>query len=333
MKRIRFAHLGLGLLAALGMSSQAVAGGRNPGSLLLYPEFDNRYGIATVLTVTNTSQTDDINVHFIYVGRYGHENADLNCEEFDRDHDLTPNDTLTVITKNHNPQQEQGYVFAYARNEANQAVTFDYLIGNLLAVNGLEAFEYSVNPVAFNGVPSQGSLTDVDLDGIRDLDGIEYEFAPDEVQVPRFLGQGNRNDSELILIGLSGGAAYTTTANFLVYNDNEDQFSAQYTFRCWDKTPILDVSDVFENDWLIDNSGQNPAKKLGTDQEYGWFRITGGVASAGACSLIDATVYGVYIEVINSTAAADLPFEEGENDGHLLPRLLTGDNSEDGCPF
>ena len=114
MKRIRFAQLGLGLLTVLGLSSSAVAGGRNPGSLLLYPEFDNRVGDATVLTVTNTSTTDDVTVHFVYIGRYGSGGADLNCEEFDRFADLTPNDTLTVLTNLHNPQQEQGYVYAYA---------------------------------------------------------------------------------------------------------------------------------------------------------------------------------------------------------------------------
>ena len=42
---------------------------RQPGSLLLYPEFDNRDAVLTVLTVTNVSH-EDVNVHFVYVGRW-----------------------------------------------------------------------------------------------------------------------------------------------------------------------------------------------------------------------------------------------------------------------
>ena len=41
---------------------------RTPGSLLLYPEFDNRDGIFSVLSLTNRSQ-EDVSVKFVYVGR------------------------------------------------------------------------------------------------------------------------------------------------------------------------------------------------------------------------------------------------------------------------
>ena len=44
---------------------------RKPASLLLMPEFDNRNGVATVYTITNTSDTQDIDVHFVYIGKYG----------------------------------------------------------------------------------------------------------------------------------------------------------------------------------------------------------------------------------------------------------------------
>ena len=44
---------------------------REPGSLLLMPEFDNRQGVATVFTVTNTSGLEGVDVHFVYVGKYG----------------------------------------------------------------------------------------------------------------------------------------------------------------------------------------------------------------------------------------------------------------------
>ena len=44
---------------------------RSPGSLLLFPEFDNRNGVATVFTVTNTDAQAGTDVHFVYLGRYG----------------------------------------------------------------------------------------------------------------------------------------------------------------------------------------------------------------------------------------------------------------------
>ena len=44
---------------------------RQRASLLLYPEFDNRHGMRTVVTLTNVSQADDVRAHFIYVGRFG----------------------------------------------------------------------------------------------------------------------------------------------------------------------------------------------------------------------------------------------------------------------
>ena len=44
---------------------------RKPGSLLLYPEFDNRGGMVSLITVTNTDPVDDVRVHFVYYGKYG----------------------------------------------------------------------------------------------------------------------------------------------------------------------------------------------------------------------------------------------------------------------
>jgi len=346
----KFVLTGLTALAGLGLGSEAMADGRNPGSLLLFPEFDNTVGVATVVTVTNTNsdtrldastldKAGTVDVHFVYIGRKGSpmgDNSsaplsDLDCEEFDRNERLTPNDTISVITYNHNPQQDRGYLYVYAQDRNGNAIPFNFLIGNLLAVNGFLAFEYSVNPVSYAGI-GDGTITDLDGDGIRDLDGIEYEQTAAEILIPRFLGQGDKNiNSELILIALSGGSAFTTTVDFLVYNDDEDQFSANRTFRCWERTKLTNVSTLFENSWLRDFSGQNPNKGLGPNNalEYGWFKMNGRVASSFSKTVFDPAIYATFIEIIGWTAAADLPFESAElQDGHLLPRAVTGDNSE-----
>ncbi|MCB9915908.1 MAG: hypothetical protein H6828_12325 [Planctomycetes bacterium] len=331
MRFHKFVLTGLTALAGLGMASEAVAGGRNPGSLLLYPEFDNRAGTVTVLTITNTADSGSaVDVEFVYIGRYqqcggpgstsgGHCNVD--CEEFNRTERLTANDTLTLITNFHNPQHEQGYVYAFARDGVNSPIAHNYLIGNVMTVESLETFEYSVNPVVYTANnPADGN------NGIRLLNGTQYEEAADEILFPRFLGQGGNFNSELILIGLTGGAAFDTTVDFLIYNDNEEVFSSEYTFYCWDRVHLLEISGIFHNQFLADFTNDDSQELLGAPHvETGWFRMDGAQASSTSTTLPNPAVYGVLVERIDHKGAADLPFENGTQDnGALLPRSLDG---------
>ncbi|MBK9129523.1 MAG: hypothetical protein IPM13_17310 [Phycisphaerales bacterium] len=148
-------------LTALGMATTALADGRNPGSLLLFPEFDNRTMNVTLLTVTNTNSdftpngtgfNGSVKIEFVYIGKYAQGGAELDCLEFNREHLLTPNDTLTLLTSAHNPGQEQGFVYAFAKNpQTGAAIVFNHLIGNLVTLNGLWSLDYSMNPVSFLG--------------------------------------------------------------------------------------------------------------------------------------------------------------------------------------
>ncbi len=147
---MRFNKFLLAGVTALGLASTAMAGGRNPGSLLLFPEFDNRQANLTLLTVTNTNGdtlNGTIKVEFVYIGKYGANNQTLDCLEFNRTHTLTPNDTLSVITSAHNPGQEQGYVYVFAKDkDTGVAKVFNHLIGNEMTIMGIEALDYSLNP-------------------------------------------------------------------------------------------------------------------------------------------------------------------------------------------
>lgn len=324
-------------LTALSLASAAAANGRNPGSLLLYPEFDNRQGDLTLLTVTNTNsdttpaagnlQAGSIQVEFVYIGKYAVGGQTLDCLEFNRTHLLTPNDTLSVITSAHNPQHEQGYVYVFAKDPVTgKARVFNHLIGNEMTINGIAQLDYSVNPVSFKGI-GNGTLTDLDNDGIRDLDGTEYEAVPDEIYIPRFLGQGGSYNSELILLGLSGGAAFTTIANFWIYNDNEEAFSAQYAFRCWDRVRLSTINGAF-NEQFLDTTNNAPGEIVGAPtHESGWFRVYGGTAFSSAEQIQDPAVYAVLVEMIGSHGASDLPFESValQDNGALLPRGIFGD--------
>jgi hypothetical protein len=315
---------GLTALAGLGLASGAFADGRNPGSLLLYPEFDNRVGDVTVLTITNVGD-DDVLVEFKYIGVKNAAGNYINCAEFNRLANLTGNDTLTLLTRVHNPQQEQGYVYAFAR-QGSQPIANNTLIGQLLVINGIESFDYSMNAVAFEGFAG-----DLNGNGLRDLDGNEYEGAPANILVPRFFGQGTAADptpfsSELILIGLAGGAAFDTTVDFLIYNDNEEVFSSEYTFHCWAKVPLLDISGIFSN-WFLQNATNHaPGEILGAPQyESGWFEFKGALANSTTTTILNPAVYGALVERAGYAGVADLPWEEGKNlTGKLLARSNDG---------
>jgi len=340
MKPSQFLLPGLTALSLLGFAPNALAEGRNPGSLLIFPEFDNRAGDVSMLTVTNTN-TDlthnpatnlpngTVKVHFIYIGRVDAAGNPIPCLEVDREVTLTPGDTFTFLTRSHNPQQQQGFMYAYAKHPTTgEAIRFDYLIGNALFINGINAIDYSTNPIVLNGAGAPGANTDSDLDGNRDLDGIEYEPLPDEILIPRFLAPGGVLRSELILLGLSGGAAFETVADFLVYNDNEEVFSAQRQFRCWERVPLDVISSVLTQSFLVTTNHAANEPLGATTRESGWIKLDGGVAYSSVEQILNPAVYGVLVErVARGAAAADLPFECGNNPyGSLWPNGPLGDN-------
>lgn len=330
----RRAVLGLGATLALAGLAGATDG-RNAGSLLLYAEFDNREGVITVLAVTNVEvdeEAADVLVEFRYIGRYDDEGQDINCEEFNRTETLTPADNFTAITNFHNPQHEQGYVYLYAKNALNQPIVHNFLTGNLMTVDGLTTFDYSVNPVSYRGI-GNGTLTDLDGDEHLDMDGCEYTPNPDAILIPRFLGQGGLFNSELILIALSGGTAFDTRIDFLIWNDNEEIFSSEHTIHCWERVSLLDISGIFANSFLQQWTNHDPQEILGAPAiESGWMRLQGGVANSVTTSIDDPSIYAVLVERLGARGAADLPFEEGaRTNGELLPRTVQGDIVDPDC--
>jgi len=320
-----------GLLLA-GLSSTALASqGRNAGSLLVYPEFDNRHGTYTILTVTNVEtaeKEEPIVAEFVYVGRYeGPNNDDNFCQEFNRREALTPADTFTCLTDVHNPQDDQGYVFIYAREFLGQpggqplagdAIRHNFLTGNVVTIDGYRAFEFSVNPVSYLGINADNG------DGDLLLDGNEYGRSPGEIVIPRFLGQNGMRQSELILLALSGGPLDDTTVDFLIFNDNEEIFSSEFTFRCWDRVYLTDISLLFENDFLADYTNDAMDEILGySSVEAGWIHITGHLWGNSDMSYADPSIYAVLVERYGHLGVADLPFETGtDRDNGVLRAVV-----------
>lgn len=317
---------------------------RQPGSLLLFPEYRTGPGRVTLYTVTNANcevfgVTD---IEFRYID--GETCAESNQSEF-----LTPCDTYTYLTSSHGANGE-GYAYVYAKKSTNSPANpagvphvFNHLTGSMMVIDAFTSFDYSVNAVSFKGIGLQGAPTDRDGpggngDGIRDLDNTEYEPAPDRLYLPRFLGQdpGIRGvQSELVLINLSGGAAFRsspalpgggTLVSILGYNDNEIVFSGEYVFSCWDRVPLKAMSNGFNNSSLR-GFNDDPNEIAGwPGREAGWFKINGALSSSTVESIMDPAIYAVLIERIRGRAAADLPFEFcSQENGDLLPTSIFGD--------
>lgn len=307
-------------------------GQRRPGSLLLFPEFDNRDGAVTVLTVTNVGVgqpgIDNVAVEFVYRARYDRFGNPVNCTEHNLTSLLTPGDTLTALTNFQNPNNDQGFVYAFAKDpQTGEPIVHNQLVGSLLVVNAFQSFEYSVNPFSFEGIGEAGESTDRDGDSLRDLDGVEYSQVADEILVPRFLAQDKGSHSELILINLSGGSAFQATVEFLVYNDNEEAFSLEHEFRCWEKIPLATLSSTFSQRFLSMFTNQAPNEILGASGlESGWFRMNGGTANSVNRTIEDPAILGVLIEGVRGHSATDLPFERGcQDNGDLYGNSIFGD--------
>jgi len=302
---------------------------QQPGSLVIYPEYDNRDSQITLLTLTNTNcvLTDPgIRVEVLYIDKE-------DCSETNHDFVLTPCDTVTWFTKTLNPNSERGYVYVFAKNNIGQAISFNYLIGHQFQANGFGASDYSVNPWVFRSSLPDRQPTDLDFDDIRDLDGVEYDRPPGELLIPRFLGQdaveNPTHRSDLVLLNLSGGQAFTTTVQLFIYNDSEDLFEDQHTFYCWDRVPLLTLSGAFDNVFLAGTMDDEDEILGAETREAGWFRIRGLLASSGIETIVGPSILAHLIEIASGMDVADLPFELcPAGNGDLLPTGPFGDGPD-----
>jgi hypothetical protein len=313
-----------------------------PGSLLLFPRFDNRTNTITAITVTNTNcdftpgpgplLNGTVDVEYVYIGRYGPNGQELDCLETNRTRRLTPCDTITLLTRFDNPNVERGFLYVFAKDpQTGQAIVWNHLIGQALYIgsNDIDGdpSEDALNARTFLGIGAERTPTDHDGDGIRDLDGVEYSEAPDEILIPRFLGQdGNDQNgpngfhSRLVLVGLSGGSQFTTQVLILFYNDNEQTFSTQWSFRCWDDPRLTEIDDGFLETFL-DSTDNAPNEIIGaTDKESGWIRIDGQIAFSSADAISEPAIYAVLFERFGAYVVCDLPWELcTQTNGDLWP--------------
>ncbi|MEZ5980446.1 MAG: hypothetical protein R3F34_19840, partial [Planctomycetota bacterium] len=233
--------------------------GRRPGSLLVYPLQRSALLNAAVFTVVNVTNTNragvgETDVHFQYVNvtTSGSPFLFAKCTIEDRVETLTPADTLSVLTSCHNGALlGEGYLVVTARDPEVVDVpwSFDHLIGSEYVVSAAGGM-YALNAIPFCSPAPEFGATDLDGDGKRDFDGMEYELIADELYVDSFLGSVG---GDIVLISFLGGE-YLNEVDFVIYNDDEFQLSATWSFSCWTRTPLAQISGYFTQQGLATTS-------------------------------------------------------------------------------
>jgi hypothetical protein len=115
-----------------------------------------------------------------------------------------------------------------------------------------------------------------------------------------------------VLINLSGAAQFTATVDFLIYNDNEEVFSALHSFRCGKRVVLSEISGAFDQPFLLSTSQNHNEAWIGP-LETGWYRLNGNVAYSTAASVDDPAILAVQqIEAVDADGTgAELPFGIG----------------------
>jgi hypothetical protein len=310
--------LAIAVLASM-FASDALAGGRKPGSVLIYPVHRSGPRHFTVVCVTNSnlqpstpvSIGGSTNVHFEYANVVPSNMRFMpkDCIIFDRVEYLTPADTLCVLTACHNAtsfEGNEGYLVITAEDPTKfqTAWSHNWLMGSELVTNA-SGISYSVNAIPFESPIPAGQPTDVSpANGQRDFNGQEYEAIPDVLYIDSFVALA---ESQLALLNLTGGPLDKNTVLLSVWNDNEFALSATLSFNCWFDEPLTYVSPLFSDSFL--RTVPNNPRELDVtcngrdDLETGWARIQSiGVKTPGGTSVAnDGALLGCITAGLTST--------------------------------
>jgi len=257
-----------------------------PASLLVFPKFDSRDERETVLVVTNVNtdrtpcdendgiQRGAVRLHYVY---YGALEGDLEKNprearwlEFDRYETLSPGDTLAVRASEHDPDAEVGFLTVKALSpDTDEPIDFDFLIGSAFVADAATDSMWSYVPYSFQGV-GNGTFSTcgheiVEGPGTLFDDGSYCTF-PEILLLDSFCQERpGVVDGELTLMSTSG-SDFLNDVDVLIFNNREERFSRQLTFRCWTSLALGDVSSVTQR------LGGDPDE---SEMQTGWLRLDG----------------------------------------------------------
>jgi|LakMenEpi03Aug12_release.lakeMendotaPanAssembly.Ray.scaffolds.fasta_scaffold00755_19 hypothetical protein len=333
--------------AGNALAQDATQNNKRGNSLYVFPLIQKTPGSLSVLSITNldeggTQGTASIDAHFVF------RNGQTCLETTNFSRALTPLDTVSVSVNGTGtlPNGFQGfaYVYAEATGSSAAAVKYDNLAAAQYVFDGINASAYEIDAYGFKAGTGLANLanTDTDSDGIRDLNGTEYEAVPNIQIYPRFFGQATQGGpgfaSQLTLLSLVG-SQFDVVVDFLIINDNEQPYSAQTQFRCHTTLPLLQLSGATSNEWLANSSGDNDAEFLVWPRsagqiETGLLRIVGATANSTAQTQDNPALLSLLVNrrLLGGTApdfggnfpgetTATLPYGKGVNNKGRLVNL------------
>jgi len=263
------------MAAALATKVSAQPNYNTPASVLVFPIVDSRLGqgMGTVISVTNTNRNRVINTNTnlpfgtVQV-RYWYIKGTAPWTMTDIPELLTPNDILTVLAGNHNPETEIGWLAVIAEDPTTDVlINFNYLIGDEIVVDVAGSRTWQVNAMGFQALatgtvqPNGAPSADDDGDGEADVNGNEYVRPPNVQYYSSFFQQSATMEGDLIIVALRN-SDWRYEVSFLIYDNEEDVFSRNFFFICWTRVALRDISSVFRN------LGGSPA-----EEQVGWARI------------------------------------------------------------
>jgi len=254
------------ILAAAALTAglftpNALADGRNPGSVLIYTVHRSGPTFFTIISVTNTNTykaspnslggTTDVHYEYANTNKVaGMPFMPDGCNIIDRVETLTPADTLSVLTACHNaftPGGQEGYLVVSALDPVKgHPWSHNFLVGSEFVVSS-SGVVYSMEAIPFESPVEKHCETDLDGDGILDFDGYEYEAAPAYLIIDAFVAIAG---SQLALLNLTGSDRDKNKIKFTAYNDNEFLLSDTREFACWFDQPLVTVSAIFQETFL-----------------------------------------------------------------------------------
>ena len=268
------AVFGIGLQ---GPARAQIVNDSQPGSVLVFPKFDESENHATQLRITNThdSQYVGVRLDIICPGVKGFE-AESRCESTDVHRRISPHGTV-VFDVGPYAQCDEGFVVAIAEQapatatqpSSGRPISWNYLTGSyhIISSDAAEADQaiaiQSIWP-AFD--PSAPTFLDPEGDGLQfgtpeGSTGLQDYVALGTTLYTDFRAGGVVADqpeeqlgSELVLLSLdiiAGAQNPPTLVNINFWNENQVQYSASVEYVCWTRLPLEEISDLF----LADNLG------------------------------------------------------------------------------
>jgi len=283
--------------AGSALAQDASQNNKRGNSLYVFPLIQKTPGSLSLISIANldeggTQGTASVDAHFVF------RNGETCLETLNFSKPLTPLDTLSVNVNAQGalPNGFNGfaYVYAEATGASATAVKYDNLAAAQYVFDGVNATAYELDAYGFKAGSALANLanTDTDTDGVRDLNGTEYEAVPNVQIYPRFFGQSTQGgpgfNSTLTLLSLVG-SQFDVVVDFLIINDNENAFSGQTSFRCHKNLSLLSISGATSNEWLANSSGDNDSEfivwpRTTAQIETGMLRIVGATANSTAAT-------------------------------------------------